>query len=246
MNLKSTIFNTVVSFTYGYFWYRQWLLYSNPKLQHLRGKAMEIVTWLVLAFLIINPFIMFGFQFNGKLCEVQNQTCMVLKLNTVEFIPFVVVAFSYGFIQATLIFLYFYPLYKQHSTQETTGRKNVQISVNVISNEELKFEQNPNVTIANYTLSAIDANNNTTRFRRPKQTLQEKLRRWLLLSLICVFTDLISATVIAVFLLSKLPGNIISVMYLWHDASMFINCLCIVCCFKAYREMLFPYVKKKC
>uniref|UniRef100_F6RJ37 G-protein coupled receptors family 1 profile domain-containing protein n=2 Tax=Ciona intestinalis TaxID=7719 RepID=F6RJ37_CIOIN len=124
MCLKSTVFNLQVTTTYVFLWKRQRMSYANPALRHLRTKFMEVLTWVVMVLLLVNPFIMLGFQFKGKLYEVQRNKCVVLKQPTVEQIPYIAVAFSYSFIEITLIYLYLNPLYKNRSNRLSDVSKN--------------------------------------------------------------------------------------------------------------------------
>ena len=99
--IKMTIQNSQISFCYAFIWLRQYRLYSSCKFQDLRGKKMKMITWVVLALIIVNPFLMFGFQFNGELYKVVNDLCLVVYIPFVNQIPFLFVSFSYGFIQVS-------------------------------------------------------------------------------------------------------------------------------------------------
>jgi len=99
--LKSTILNLVVSFTYGFLWLRQHILYSNPRLQHLRNGKMNAATWFALFLIIINPLLVFGLQFNGTLYKVKDGLCVILEQSTYIELPLDMLVFSYVFIQVS-------------------------------------------------------------------------------------------------------------------------------------------------
>ena len=105
--LKSTILNFIVSITYGFLWLRQHILYSNPRLKHLRSRKMNMVTWIALVLIIINPILVFGLQFNGDWYQIREGICLIFKQSLAVEIPLNLLAFSYLFIQVSLLFAYF-------------------------------------------------------------------------------------------------------------------------------------------
>ena len=102
MLLKTTIFNLIVSSTYGFLWLRQHTLYSSPRLKHLRSNKMNAITWTALGLIIVNPMLAFGFQFRGSFYEEQDGVCLVLLQPLHIELPFHFISFSYGIIQVKL------------------------------------------------------------------------------------------------------------------------------------------------
>ena len=104
--MKTTVQNIGVSFTYSFIWLRQYKLYASKKFKDLRGKKMKIVTWITLALIFVNPFLMFGFQFLGELYVVENNVCLVQRMSFNRQLPFIFISFIYALIQVSfLLFL---------------------------------------------------------------------------------------------------------------------------------------------
>ena len=97
--VKTTVQNIGISFSYAFIWIRQHNLYSSKKFQDLRGKKMTVVTWIALGILVVNPFLMFGFQFNEVLYIILDGICVVNSISIMNQLPFLFVAFSYGLVQ---------------------------------------------------------------------------------------------------------------------------------------------------
>ncbi|XP_002123355.2 uncharacterized protein LOC100186127 [Ciona intestinalis] len=247
MCLKSTVFNLQVTTTYVFLWKRQRMSYANPALRHLRTKFMEILTWVVMVLLLVNPLIMLGFQFKGKLYEAQESKCIVLKQPTVEQIPYIAVAFSYSFIEITLIYLYLTPLYKNRSNRQSAVSSNAAyLAKSYASNSEviskrLYTSNNSSPLSAHKDLEITKPPPKESKLQA-RARLESRMKHWLCLGLVCMVSDAISATIIAVFLIIQTPGSVISISFLWHDISMFINVVCLVACFSKYRTMLFPFM----
>ena len=71
--------------------------------------------------------------------------------------------------------------------------------------------------------------------------LTQRLKKWLKLSVICVISDYVTATTIAIFLLQFTPGSLIRGMFLWHDSCMLINNISLTSYFNDSKTMFFPY-----
>nr|XP_018669249.1 uncharacterized protein LOC108949844 [Ciona intestinalis] len=243
MSLKSAIYNLQVTATYIFLWFRQRMFYASPILAYLHTRPMEVLNWVILALLLVNPVIMFGFQWHGKLYEACQGMCLVLRQNTVNQLPFIAVAFSYAIIQVALVYLYLKPLYRSRfeKSQKLSSTKSV-------SQTERRTRTDPNGNVSgppNMKTTCLDFNtNNNTTWRRSgitrKNSMEARMKRWLFLGLICILSDIISASIIAVFLLNWTPASLISVMFLWHDVSIFINVVCLIACFSVWKNMFFP------
>ena len=81
---------------------------------------------------------------------------------------------------------------------------------------------------------------------RKKNAINQRLKKWLALSTICFASDVISASVILIFWRVVSPASIMSspFLFLWHDVSIAVNVVCMICCFKEYPSMLFPFRHK--
>lgn len=99
MSIKSTLFNITVSWTYMFLWCRQRTLYANSAIKRLRKKWMELAMWVILAVLIVNPFVMLISQQTIDLFGLCGGVCVVLRVSLRKQIPLIIVASSYTFIQ---------------------------------------------------------------------------------------------------------------------------------------------------
>uniref|UniRef100_H2Z937 Uncharacterized protein n=1 Tax=Ciona savignyi TaxID=51511 RepID=H2Z937_CIOSA len=198
--------------------------------------------------LIVNPIFMLGLQWHGQLYTVCQNTCVVLHQSIEKQLPYIFIVFSYTFIQAAMVYLYLNPLYKNrfqkqpsyprrtisHDAESNSVKKQLVAKLSSYSSGSPRMGQRS-------TGSSSSEPTNSTPPGYSSITLEDRIQRWLLLGLICIISDIICATIIAVFLLQYTPASVISYMFLYHDASMFINVVCMIACFSVYKHMFFPF-----
>ena len=154
--------------------------------------------------------------------------------------------------------MYFYPLCKQIPTvpnhvpknpsplldlrsrikQESNSDSNVSSSP---FKSRIGFSISPSKSITASTTSPFRNASGGDRKSIQMKPLNQYLKKWIALSLICFLTDIGSASVITIFLHVYAPGSLITVLFLWHDVSMIVNLICMVGCFTDVANMLFPF-----
>ena len=128
-----------------------------------------------------------------------------------------------------------YPLCKQRSS---SANRNETITS---SKHEQKKEESATNGEKSSTPSTVSSSRKSTKGKIKKRKYESYLKKWIILSAICISTDLLSGMIFVIYQYVYEVPRAIEVLFVWLDISEVINILCMFLCFAEYRSMLLPF-----
>ena len=99
--VEVALYLVFISMTYVFFWARQHIFYSNPRLKHLQNKITMISSTVALVMIVLNPIVLVVMQFLFSRYNVENGICLYSDHLSFFHYVFDAVALSYALIHVS-------------------------------------------------------------------------------------------------------------------------------------------------